>query len=62
MLRPVPEQWANVLPGYGWTKTLLDTGLTAHFDQTGSLLAGLVWLGGVLIVAVVMLARRRRSG
>jgi hypothetical protein len=35
MLRPEPEPWAQVLPGYGWTRVLFDTGLTAHFDQTG---------------------------
>jgi hypothetical protein len=57
MLRPVPEQWANLLPGYGWTKVLTDTGLTAHFDQTGPLLAGLAWLGGGFIVATLVLAR-----
>jgi len=61
MLRPVPEQWANLLPGYGWTKVLTDTGLTAHFDQTGPLLAGLAWLGGALIVAVLVLVRGRKA-
>lgn len=62
MLRPVPEQWANVLPGYGWTKVLFDTGLTAHFDQTGPLLLGLAWLGGLLIVASFVVARARPEG
>lgn len=61
MLRPVPEEWANLLPGYGWTKVLTDTGLTAHFDQTGPLLAGLAWLGGTLIVATLVLARGYRT-
>ena len=61
MLRPEPEQWASALPGYGWTKTLLDTGLTADFDQTGPLLAGLAWLGGALTVATLVLARGRTS-
>ncbi|AEV73408.1 MULTISPECIES: ABC transporter permease [Mycolicibacterium] len=62
MLRPVPEEWANLLPGYGWTKVLFDTGLTAHFDQTGPLLAGLAWLGGLLVVASLVLARSRQQG
>ncbi|HEY9266180.1 ABC transporter permease (plasmid) [Mycolicibacterium vanbaalenii] len=62
MLRPEPEQWANLLPGYGWTKVLFDTGLTAHFDQTGPLLAALAWLSGLLLVASLVLARSRRQG
>lgn len=61
MRRPLPEQWANGLPGYGWTKVLFDTGLTAHFDQTGPLPAGLARLGGLLIVASLVLARGGRS-
>ncbi|HEX9834063.1 MAG TPA: ABC transporter permease, partial [Mycobacterium sp.] len=60
MLRSVPAQWANVLPGHGWTKVLFDTGLTAHFDQTAPLLAGLAWFSGLLIVAAVVLTRGRR--
>lgn len=59
MLRPVPEQWANLLPGYGWTKVLFDTGLTAQFDQTAPLLAGLAWLSGLLVIAAFVLARAR---
>jgi len=34
MLRPEPPAWARFLPGYGSTKVLFDTGLTATFDQT----------------------------
>src|SRR5262249_43204569 len=30
MLRPEPQEWARFLPGYGVTKVLFDTGLTAH--------------------------------
>jgi hypothetical protein len=60
MLRPVPEQWANVLPGYGWIKVLFDTGLTAHFDQTGPLLIGLAWVAGLMIVASFTLIRTGR--
>ncbi|MDZ4269897.1 MAG: ABC transporter permease [Mycobacterium sp.] len=61
MLRPEPEEWANVLPGYGWTKVQFDAALTADFDQLGPLLAGLAWFGGALIVAVLVLARGRRA-
>ena len=59
MLRPVPEEWAFALPGYGWTRVLFDAALTADFDQLGPLLVGLAWLGGTLIVAVLVLARAR---
>jgi hypothetical protein len=61
MLRPVPEQWANALPGYGWTKVLFDTGLTAQFDQTGPLLIGLAWVGGLSIAAALTLTRGGHS-
>lgn len=69
-LLPFPRPWhrpkshassrtramGKVLPGHGWTEVVFDTGLTAHFDQTGPLLAGLAWLGGLLIVATLVLA------
>jgi hypothetical protein len=61
MLRPVPEQWANALPGYGWTKVLFDTGLTAQFDQTGPLLIGLAWLVGLAVAAAAVIVRAGRS-
>lgn len=59
MLRPEPEPWALLLPGYGWTKVLLDTGLTTHFDQTGPLLAGLAWLAALFTAATLVLSRGR---
>jgi hypothetical protein len=61
MLRPVPPQWAETMPGYGWTKVLFDTGLTAHFDQSGPLLAGLAWLAGLSIAAALVIVRAGRS-
>jgi hypothetical protein len=57
MLRPSPAPWAQALPGYGWTKVLFDTGLTAHFDQFGALVIGLAWLGGLGVTATLILAR-----
>jgi hypothetical protein len=60
MLRPIPQQWAEGLPGYGWTKVLFDTGLTAHFDQTGALLTGLAWLVGLSIAAALVIVRAGR--
>jgi hypothetical protein len=44
MLRAEPPNWARALPGYGADRVLLDGGLTASFDQTGSLLLALAWL------------------
>ena len=44
MLRTQPPGWAHLLPGYGADRVLLDGGLTAQFDETGSLLLGLAWL------------------
>lgn len=61
MLRPVPQQWADALPGYGWTKVLFDTGLTAHFDQGGPLLIGCAWLVGLLIAATLVDTHAGRS-
>ena len=49
------------MPGYGWTKVLFDTGLTALFDQSGPLLAGLAWVAGLSIAAALVIARAGRS-
>jgi hypothetical protein len=59
MLRPMPPEWASLLPGYGVTRVLFDTGLTPHFDETGSLLMGLIWLSGLLALAAMVLIRAR---
>lgn len=61
MLRPEPQQWAHFLPGYGVNKVLFDTGLTAQFTQSGPLLIGLAWLGGLVVVAALILLRARPS-
>lgn len=61
MLRPVPQEWAQFLPGYGVTRLLFDTSLTAGFDETGSLLIGLAWLAGLLLVAGIVLVRGGKS-
>jgi len=61
MLRPSPAPWAHGLPGYGWTKVLFDTGLTAHFDQLWPLLAALGWLAGLAVVAASLLWRGPHS-
>lgn len=61
MLRPEPQQWAHFLPGYGVTKVLFDTGLTTHFTQIAPLMIGMAWLGGLLVLAAVILVRARPS-
>jgi hypothetical protein len=61
MLRPEPPHWARFLPGYGSTKVLFDTALTARFDETWPLLIGLAWLGVLLVVAALVLVRARPS-
>jgi hypothetical protein len=57
MLRPEPVGWARMLPGYGADRVLLDGGLTAHFDQTGSLLLGLAWLFALAVLAAWLFRR-----
>ena len=57
MLRPEPAGWARMLPGYGADRVLLDGGLTAHFDQTGSLLLGLAWLFALAVLAAWLFRR-----
>ena len=57
MLRPVPEEWAHFLPGYGVTRALFDASLTLRFDETASLTTALAWLSGLLIVATLVLIR-----
>ena len=61
MLRPEPPDWAGFLPGYGSTKLLFDTGLTATFDQTAPFLTGLAWLAGLFILAAITLAHGGKS-
>jgi hypothetical protein len=61
MLRPEPPDWARVLPGYGVTKVIFDTGLTPQFTQIGPLLIGLAWVGGLLLVGTLVLIRARPS-
>jgi hypothetical protein len=61
MLRPEPPAWARFLPGYGSTKVLFDTGLTATFDQTAPLLIGLAWFAGVFVLAAITLAHGGKS-
>jgi hypothetical protein len=60
MLRAEPPGWAQLLPGYGADRVLLDGGLTASFDETGSLMLAFGWLL-VLGVLAAGLFRRGRA-
>ncbi|WP_432793450.1 ABC transporter permease [Rhodococcus ruber] len=61
MLRPQPPQWAQLLPGYGATRMILDGGLTDSFDTAGPLLAALGWLVGLTAVAAWLFRRAPAS-
>ena len=62
MLHPVPPTWMHFLPGYGGFRVLSDAILTRTFDQTGPLLTGLAWLGGLTVAAVIGFRHAMRSG
>jgi len=57
MLHPQPATAATYLPGYGGSRVLLDGALTAGFDETRPLLAGLAWLIGLLLLVTVTYRR-----
>lgn len=61
MLRPSPAPAAHLWPGYGWTRVIFDTALTADFDQYVPLLIGVAWLVGLGVVAAVTLTRGHSS-
>jgi hypothetical protein len=61
MLRPAPAPAAHLWPGYGWTRVIFDTALTADFDQYVPLLIGLAWLGGLSLIAAITLVRGHPS-
>jgi hypothetical protein len=57
MLNPEPTRLAQLLPGYGGSRILLDGALTDHFDETRPLLVGLIWLIALLIAVAVVYHR-----
>ncbi|MCH7230570.1 ABC transporter permease [Glycomyces sp. L485] len=54
MLRAEPPAWARPLPGYGASRVLLDGGLTADFNEIGSLLLALAWLLVLGVAAAIV--------
>lgn len=53
MLNPEPTTLSRLLPGYGGSRALLDGALTAGFDETRPLLAGLLWFGALAMAVSV---------
>lgn len=60
MLHSSTPGWAEVLPGYGGTRLVIEGGLSESFEETQALLLGLAWLAALLALAVVG-RRVRRS-
>lgn len=56
MLRAEPSAWAQLLPGYGGMRMLVDAAVTPSFDQWGALAAAGAWLIAVGAAAVVVAA------
>jgi hypothetical protein len=53
MLHPEPGTGAQLLPGYGGSRILLDKALTAGFDEARPLVHGLAWLAGLAILVAL---------
>jgi len=53
MLHPEPSTGAQLLPGYGGSRVLLDGALTHGFDETRPLLYGLAWLTGLAFLVAL---------
>jgi hypothetical protein len=61
MLRGEPTAWAAYLPGYGAYRVLIDGGLTARFDEVQGVLIASGWLGGLAVVATLLVRRTMRA-
>ncbi|MEO3781182.1 hypothetical protein ABGB16_31185 [Micromonospora sp. B11E3] len=57
MLHPEPATLANLLPGYGSSRVLLDAALTRGFDELTPLLIAIGWLVALLIIVAVAYRR-----
>ena len=57
MLRAQPPAWAELMPGYGASRVLLDGGLTDTFDRAGSLLLALGWLTALGLLGALLWIR-----
>ncbi|MDA1360904.1 ABC transporter permease [Glycomyces luteolus] len=57
MLRPEPAAAAQLLPGYGCSRVLLDGALTSSFNETRPLFYGLAWLAALAVLVAVAYRR-----
>ena len=62
MLRAGPADWAQLLPGYGGLRVVLDGALTASFDEARSLALAGAWIAALLALAAVQFRFERASG
>jgi hypothetical protein len=58
MFLPLPPAWGTYLPTHGPGRLLLDGSFTSTFEQYGSLLLALSWLGGLVVVAAITFQRQ----
>lgn len=54
MLRSTPPVWAQLLPGYGGSRVLVDGAVAPVFNQSGPLLLALVWVVVLTVVTVLL--------
>ena len=57
MFDAAPPAWGRFMPAYGGVRVLIDGAFTPSFDELGSLLLGLGWLGAVTIAALAVFHR-----
>ena len=58
MFHPLPPAWGAYLPTRGAGRLLLDGSFTSTFEQYGSLLLALSWLGALVVVAALTFRRQ----
>jgi hypothetical protein len=63
MLNPAAPGWAELLPGHGAYRVLMDGALTSGFDQAQALVVASTWAAALLVVAwlTVVAQRPRRA-
>lgn len=57
MFAAAPPTWANVMPGHGAVRIILDAAFTTTFDQPGALALALGWLAALTLAASVVFGR-----
>lgn len=57
MLRPEPPGWAELLPGYGASRLLVDAAFTAEFSEPRGVVIALAWVAALAGLAAAVLRR-----